>query len=280
MAELSVQDVTARSVRVRFVSGGTGAPLVLLHDYLAGRSEWDDVQGALAARFRLVVPDFPGFGESEKPEVDRFPYDLDALTESIVDVIAGSRLGRVHLGGHGLGALVAMNLATRHGALVDRLLLVAPPLFGARPLQIARIAAAPVVGPLLFKQLYGPGLFRRHFRDHVYGKAMAFPEARVEGFFERFNAPAAREAAYATLSAMLDTRAVEASLGRIASPTLILWGRDDRCAPVEGGRRLQRAIPRAKLELLDCAHSPAEERPADFARIATTFLAARGEKAA
>ncbi|HEX7602438.1 MAG TPA: alpha/beta hydrolase, partial [Polyangiaceae bacterium] len=94
------------------------------------------------------------------------------------------------------------------------------------------------------------------------------------------NAPAAREAAYATLSAMLDTRSVEASLGRIASPTLVLWGRDDRCAPVEGGRRLQRAIARAKLELLDCAHSPAEERPSDFVRIATSFLTARSEKAA
>lgn len=272
MAEFSVQDVTARSVRVRFVTGGSGAPLLLLHDYLADSEEWDDVQDALAQRFRLVVPDFPGFGESEKPAVDRFRYDVDALTESIVDVIAGARLGRVHLGGHGLGALVAMNLAARHGALVDRLLLVSPPLFGARPLQIARAVATPVVGPVLFKQLYGRGLFRRHFRDHVYGKTKVFPEARVDRFFERFNAPAAREAAYATLAAMLDTRSVEASLARIVSPTLVVWGRDDPCAPVEGGRRLQRALRRAKLELLDCAHSPAEERPAEFARLATSFL--------
>jgi pimeloyl-ACP methyl ester carboxylesterase len=114
----------------------------------------------------------------------------------------------------------------------------------------------------------------------VYGKTMTFPEARVARFFERFNVPAAREAAHATFAGMLDTRSVEASVTRIAAPTLIVWGRDDKCAPVEGGRRLQRDLPRAKLELLDCAHSPAEERPADFARIATSFLSARGEKAA
>ena len=68
----TVRDVAARGARIRFVESGSGPPLLLVHDYLASRVAWDDVLPRLASRFRVIVPDLPGFGESEKPPPGRY----------------------------------------------------------------------------------------------------------------------------------------------------------------------------------------------------------------
>src|SRR5258708_26762170 len=93
-------DVAARGARIRFVEAGSGAPLILLHDYLASRVVWDDVLPGLAQRFRVIAPDLPGFGESEKPPPGRYRYDFDAFAESLVDLIAAVVLVRARLCAH------------------------------------------------------------------------------------------------------------------------------------------------------------------------------------
>src|SRR5271166_871490 len=90
--ERSVQpithDVAARGARIRFVQAGEGPPLVLIHDYLASRVAWDDVLPRLAERFRVIVPDLPGFGESEKPPPSRYRYGFEGFSESLIDLLA------------------------------------------------------------------------------------------------------------------------------------------------------------------------------------------------
>ena len=78
----------------------------------------------LAADFRVVVPDLPGFGESVKPAEGRFPYTVDAFAEVVADLFAGLALGQACVIGHGLGAAIAIRLANRFPELVSRLVLV------------------------------------------------------------------------------------------------------------------------------------------------------------
>lgn len=272
MTGLLLHDVTARDVRVRFAEIGKGPPLVLLHDVLADRSQWDDVRGALAESHRVVIPDLPGFGESEKPEERRFRYDIDSFAESMVDLVAAARLGRVHLLGLGLGALVAMGVAARHPSLVHKLVLVAPTLFGARAWEGLPLTTVPLVGPLVVKQLVGRALFRRHFRERVHGTRTPDKDARVDQLFERFDSPAAREAALRTLAAMADTRATEASIGRIGAPTLVVWGRDSRIGSPETGRKLARQLAKATLEITTGGHSTPEDAPEELIALTRQFL--------
>jgi pimeloyl-ACP methyl ester carboxylesterase len=260
-----VRDVAARGARIRFVEAGSGAPLVLVHDYLASRVAWDDVLPRLARRFRVIVPDLPGFGESEKPPPGRYRYDFDAFSESLVDLLAALGVGRVSVCGHALGGAVALTMAAAHAHLVDRLVLVNPLVYPPRPDALSRIAGVPLLGPLVFKQLYGRALFRARFSNSA--------AARREHLFEIFDVPAAREAAYATMCAMLDTRPLTASVPRVTAPTLVAWGRSNRAAPVEQGRRLARELRGARFEVFDCGPSPAEEVPDAFASAVTAFLA-------
>jgi pimeloyl-ACP methyl ester carboxylesterase len=265
--------VAARGARIRFAEAGTGVPLLLVHDYLASRVTWDDVLPRLAERFRVVVPDLPGFGESEKPPPSRYRYDFDGFSESLVDLIAALGLGRVSLCGHAMGGAVALTLAASHAHIVDKLVLVNPLVYPPRPDPLSRIAGVPVLGPLLFKQLYGRTLFRSRFLAQARVTNGAAKSRRVDRLFELFDAPAAREAAYATIRAMQDTRLLTASVPRVSAPTLVAWGRANRASPVEHGRRLARELGGARFEVFDCGPSPAEECPDAFANAVTAFLA-------
>jgi pimeloyl-ACP methyl ester carboxylesterase len=266
-------DVAARGARIRLVEAGTGAPLILLHDYLASRVVWDDVLPSLASRFRVIAPDLPGFGESEKPPPGRYRYDFEAFSESLVDLIAAVGLGRVSLCGHALGGAIALTLAATHADLVDKLILVNPLVYPPRPDALSRIVGVPLLGPLLFKQLYGRTLFRNRFLGQERAGAEGASSRRVDHLFELFDVPAAREAAYATMHAMLDTRPLMASVPRVKAPAMVAWGRASRSSPFEHGRRLARELGGARFEVFDCGPSPAEEVPDAFAKAVTTFLA-------
>ena len=267
------RDVAARGARIRFVEAGSGPPLILVHDYLASRVAWDDVLPQLAENFHVIALDLPGFGESEKPSPNRYRYDFDGFSESVIDLVAALGLTRVSLCGHAMGGAVSLTVAASYPHVVRKLVLVNPLVYPPRrPDPLSRLASIPVVGPLVIKQLYGRALFRSRFLRDTKVADNDAATLRVERLFELFDAPAAREAAYATMRTMLDTRTLTARVPRIVSPTLVAWGRANRASPVEHGRRLARELGGARFEVFDCGPSPAEECPLAFARIVTAFL--------
>jgi pimeloyl-ACP methyl ester carboxylesterase len=263
----TTRDVAARGARIRFVEVGQGPPLVLVHDYLASRMAWDDVLAKLSPHFHVIAPDLPGFGESEKPPPERYRYDFDAFADSVVDLVAALGLVRPSLCGHALGGAIALTVAAEHAHLVEKLVLVNPLVYPPRPDRLAQIAGMPIVGPVVFKQLLGRALFRSYLLSR--GAANA---SRLDHLFDLFDAPAAREAAYATMRAILDTRALTARLPRVTTPALVVWGRSNRCHPVDQGRKLARELGGSRLEVLDCGPSPAEECPDVFASTLRGFL--------
>jgi pimeloyl-ACP methyl ester carboxylesterase len=266
------RDVNARGARVRFVEAGEGPTLLLIHGYLASHVCWEDALPALGSTFHVIVPDLPGFGDSEKPSPSRYPYSFDAFAESLVDLVAALDLGRVSVCGHGLGGAVALTMAADHPDVVDRLILVSPHVYAAPVDAIVRLAMQPILGPIFFKQVYGPRLFANHFKKYVYGPQAELPAERIDYLYEVFNPPAAREAAYATMQSMLDVRSLVARIPRVSAPTLVAWGRQDRAHPVANGRRLARELGGARFEVFECGHSPNEECPIPFVETVTAFL--------
>jgi pimeloyl-ACP methyl ester carboxylesterase len=267
----SVRDVSTRAARIRFVEGGSGPPLVLLHDALASHGTFLATLGHLAADFHVIAPDLPGFGASEKPDPHRFAYGWDAFADSIADLVAGLGLGRVNVAGHAMGGGVALALAARHPALVHKLVLVDALVYPTDEHVLDRVGRVPVVGGVVWRQLMGHALFRAYVEGSVYSGCADVPEGRVDAFFEAFNAPAARQAAHATIVAKADTRPLVARLPRVTAESLVIWGRDDRMAPVEHGRRLARAL-KGRFEVLECGRCPPDEQPEAFATVVASFL--------
>ncbi|HQY62997.1 MAG: alpha/beta hydrolase [Myxococcales bacterium] len=264
-------DVLARGARIRFVDEGEGPPIVLIHDFLSSQLEWDHVRPLLAASMRVVALDLPGFGASESPDPLKYRYTFDGFADSVTDVIAALGLGRVSICGRGMGAAVALTLAASHPDLIDCVVLVAPHVYPSRARFFERLAEVPFLGPLLFKQVYGRG-FLRTYLGGSRGPHAGAARARLEEHLGRFDAPSTRQAAYATLLAMLDARPVVAKVPRVNAPCLIVWGREDPRAPVELGRKLSRELTHARLEVVDSGHSPAEDCPELVARHTLEFL--------
>jgi pimeloyl-ACP methyl ester carboxylesterase len=269
-----IRDVTARGVRTRVLEAGSerSPALVLVHGLFESHRAFEELTADLAARFHVIAPDLPGFGESEKPNPARYAYGVEAHAEAIADLIAAFGVGRASVLGHGMGGAIVLTLAAEHPELVQRLV-VEDPLCYPFPMSFrTRLLLFPVLGAIVFKQLYGRALFRAYFRDEVYQPGFELPLERIDWDYDAFNSPSARESAHAVMRATLDTRAVVARLTRIVVPTLVVWGRDDRIFPASSAHRLAREIPGARLEIMDAGHSPHEERPREFLAMLTEFL--------
>jgi pimeloyl-ACP methyl ester carboxylesterase len=266
------RDVTASGVRVRVAESGSGPSVVLLHGLFLDHSTWDPVREALSPVHRVVTPDLPGFGASEKPHPSRFSYRIEAFVEAIADLYAALELGRASVVGQCLGGAVALALAARHPELVAKLVLV-DALCEAPHLGVyGRLGVAPVVGPFVLKQLWGRGVFGAFFRERLLSSRAEVDPARIDAYYEAFNEPLARGSALETLRAAEDTRPLAAKTHGVRAPTLIVWGSADRVVPARLGRRLAREIPDAGLELIEAGHAPQEERPAELAETLARFL--------
>ncbi len=234
-------------------------------------STWAEVGGILGDRHRLLAPDLPGSGESEKPPPARFAYGIDAFAHTVADLYAGLSLSRTALVGHGLGGAVALTLAAKHPELVERLIVVDAWCYPSPPLLEQRLAQTPFLGGLVFKQLWNRTSFRSFFARRL-GHRGAIPVDRIDRYYDAFSTPAARSCALATLRATVDTRSVAAQVGRIQAKTLVIWGRHDAWIPAAFGRRLSREIRHAGFLLLDAGHCPQEERPEEVAKAITDFI--------
>src|SRR5262245_39186293 len=80
-----LRDVTARGVRTRVLEAGSerSPALVLVHGLFASHRSFEDLIDDLSARFHVIAPDLPGFGESEKPIPARYAYGVEAHAEAL-----------------------------------------------------------------------------------------------------------------------------------------------------------------------------------------------------
>jgi pimeloyl-ACP methyl ester carboxylesterase len=267
----TTQDLILRGVRVRFRDEGRGPAVLLVHGFLMSHRAFGALLPLLTSRFRVIAPDLPGFGQSEKPA--RYGYSREAYADTLCDLLAGLGIPRAHVVGHGTGGCVALTMAAAHPEHVERLVAMDAPAFPSTRGLRTRLPRLPWVGPLLFKQLYGRMLFHRHFREELFLPGYPYDRARVDTWFEDFDPPEARESAYKALLALGDTAALTPRLPRVRAPSLVLWGERDRRYPLELGQRLARELPDARLEvILGAGHCPADDHPDETAAHLERFL--------
>jgi haloacetate dehalogenase len=104
-------------------SGGEGPPLLLLHGYPQTNVMWHRVAPELARRFRVVLPDLPGYGWSVAPRANarHEPYSKRAMARVMIELMEKLGHARFRLAGHDRGARVAYRLALDHPGRVERL---------------------------------------------------------------------------------------------------------------------------------------------------------------
>jgi pimeloyl-ACP methyl ester carboxylesterase len=268
------QSFEATTATIAYRERGTGPPFLLLHGGGPGASGWSNFRNNLADfqdAFRVILPDMPGFGDSELTDDGGRSYLVEAST-AIAELIAGLGLGRVALLGNSLGGAVATRLAIDHPDLVDRLVLM-----GAAGGRSSLFTPSPMEGVKQLMSYYPDPTYERMrtlVRTFVYNDSDPVYDDIAQARFEASLDPK-RIAGYRRVS---DPRYPQNVVSRedmagVRCPTLLVWGRDDRFVGVDDALTYLAGIDDARLLLLPkCGHWVQAERPAVFAAHLTAFL--------
>ncbi|HXJ78820.1 MAG TPA: alpha/beta hydrolase [Candidatus Methylomirabilis sp.] len=108
-------------VRLRYLVGGHGSAVILLHGYAETGHMWRPIMPILAERHTVVVPDLRGAGGSAKPASG---YDKKTMAVDVHELAAGLALDRVRIVGHDIGLMVAYAYAAQFPEATERLVLM------------------------------------------------------------------------------------------------------------------------------------------------------------
>ncbi|TGD97964.1 alpha/beta fold hydrolase [Methylobacterium nonmethylotrophicum] len=245
---------------------GGGRPLVLFHSLLSDRASFERVREPLAARFRVVVPDLPGFGGSEPVPGGLEPV-ADRMAEALRDL--GGQDRPVVLG-NGYGGFVALQMAIRHPDLAERLVLADCGACFSEPGRQAFRTMAAVAAEKELAAVTDTAM-RRLFAPTFQAANEALMADRRAAFLR--TDPAVFRAACEALAG-LDLRP---DLAGVTVPTLVVVGEEDEATPPAMSRALAAGLPDARLALLPgCAHVPQLQDPALFLATVMPFLSETG----
>jgi 2-hydroxymuconate-semialdehyde hydrolase len=250
---------------VAYIDVGEGPAVVLLHTYPLWSLQWRHLTPQLASRFRVIVPDLLGAGESAKP-LDA-PLDIRAQAGYVRELLAHLAVERYAVIGHGVGGGVAQLLAL-DGDQVDAMVLMDPITFGGRQVLLGGATAGAPTATI--RAVFDAGLGQR---DRVGDELIA----------EYAHPYVADPVSLARLMDGLDGDGLEGraeDFGRIAFPVMILWGEDDPVLPVSLADALNEAIGSSTLALFPgCGHYLPEEAPETLGPMVFEYLRAMYLKA-
>lgn len=266
-AGLHARTLQAAGHRWVYVEAGNGPPVLLIHGYTGSKENWFPLAGELKTRFRVIAPDLPGWGESErKPGSD---YGYAAQSERLADFIRAIGGGRpVALVGHSMGGGIVALTAARHPELIAKLVLMDA---GGVHFRDNAFALAVQRGEQPFAVADADGLHRYLGTVFTNPPWVPWPISAALIARRRRNAGFERDVlrALSGPDAFLPAREAAA----IRAPTLLLWCRRDRVIDASAAVLYAARIPQAHTLLMEgCNHMPMLERTIDTANALQEFL--------
>jgi 2-hydroxy-6-oxonona-2,4-dienedioate hydrolase len=241
---------------------GIGTPLVLVHGYLGGSSQWDGQLPHLSKHFEVVTLDLAGYGLANHLAS---PTDLADHARHVLATLDHMGIERFHLLGHSMGGMVVQEITRQAPHRVDKLVLYATGPLGCIPGRFETMARSR-------ERLAQDGLqstARRISATWLLDREASPAFEALAGLATQ----ASEQAASAGLSAMEAWDGRE-HLGQIEQTTLVIWGEGDRSYGWSQIETLWRSIPNASLAVLPaCAHALHLERNALFCTLLVEFLA-------
>jgi pimeloyl-ACP methyl ester carboxylesterase len=237
--------------------GSPDAPaLVLVHGLGSSGRSLDLVAPRLAARFRVIVPDLPGFGDTGGEHTT-----IEGMARAVLEALDEDRVDAFAAAGHSMGGVVAAALTERAPDRVTRLVLVnAPPTYESRTAARSRnewILRLPVVGDLLWRSLSGDRL--RATMRSAFAPGHDVPDVFVEDL-ER-TTRAAFTGASAAIDDYLRRRPLPQRVAALTQQALVVFGeRDGRVdrASLDGYGPVSNATV---VTIPEAGHTPIWEAP-------------------
>src|SRR5688572_16604065 len=256
IAGFESRNVQLGSHRIHYYAGGEGKPLVLVHG-LGGRAlSWRPVMTGMAGKYRVIVPDLLGFGESDKPQ--DADYSIARQTELLKQFMDSQQLQKADVAGWSMGGWISLNFASKWPERVERLML----------LDSAGVR---------FEPDFDPGILHPDNREQVLAMLRILPAPIPPRFIQRDLFRHMQERHWVverSVNSMLTGHdAMDGKLATVTMPVLLLWGKNDGLTPLVVARRMLHEMPQARLITFDgCGHLAPVECPDEVVPALQKFL--------
>ena len=243
-------------------------PVVMLHGLQDCHLTWKHVVSSLARDRRVLMPDLPGHGLSERPDA---AYDLPWYARVTGAWLETIKLAHADIIGHSLGGGIAQMLLLECRDRIRRLVLAASGGLGREITSLLRLASIPFVVERLGQPFFGIGT-RLALRGVVAPADLAELSA--------MNARGGSARAFArTVHDLVDWRGQRRRFSQRAHeigalpPIAVIWGERDRVIPAKHAAALAELVDGLEVTILEgCGHYLHREQPDRFARVVRTFL--------
>jgi len=240
--------VELNGCRVHLRRGGAGKPLLFLHG-ASGAPVILPFMEKLAERFDVLVPEHPGYGQSDEPA---WLENIHDMAYFYLDFLRQLNLSEIVLIGNSMGGWIAMEMAVRDTSRLSSVILVGP----------AGIAAPGVLPADIF--LMSPEILIKSlfFDEKMAAARLAQPVTPESVDLALKNSHTTARLAW---EPRLHDPFLPKWLHRIDVPVKIIWGKQDKILPSAFVPHYQKHFPKAEIEVFDnCGHLPHAEYPDKF----------------
>lgn len=243
-------------VDVFYKTAGTGEKVVLLHGWGGQADSFLPVFNHLSSKYNVYALDFPGFGQSALPGQ---PWSVGDYTDMLNKFFEALNIDKAHLIGHSFGGRVSIMFSAKHPEKVNKIVLA---------------DSAGIIPKRTFKyyyKVYKFKLFKELFLLFTRGKDR---QEKLDKFYSKYGSKDYRESkGLRETFVKVVNEDLRGFLPSIKSPTLLIWGDQDKDTPLYFGKIMEKEIPDAGLVVFEGAgHFSYLDRLNDFNVIVSKFF--------
>jgi pimeloyl-ACP methyl ester carboxylesterase len=269
--EATSKFVQAGTVKLHYHEAGRGPTLIMIHGGGPGAGGWSNYRRNVepfAERFRVILPDLPGFAKSDKPKIEG--GILTFMAKAIKDLMDALDISRAHFVGNSLGGATTMKLAVDYPDRADRLVLMGAPglaLFTPQPSEGIKHLISYYDPP-------GPSMEKLPaFLNVMVYDSSALTDQLIKERYEASTQPDLVANPIMSRSRAASFEPLWKDVSRIKHKTLLVWGRDDRTVTLDHSFFLLNQLENVRLHVFSkCGHWAQWEKAAEFNRLVTDFL--------
>jgi pimeloyl-ACP methyl ester carboxylesterase len=273
-------DTLAAGFRFHYLSQGAGFPVILLSGFPQSCYAWRRVIPELARDYRVIAPDVPGQGDSDRPSDG---YDTATVAKRLDLFFSELGLDRFHLVGHDVGAWVAFTYAATFRSKIETLTLIDAGIPGVSLRPEIRLQEARSRWHFLFQQV--PELAESVVagREEAYitwffrskaARPDVFTDEDIKEYTRVYSAPGAMAASFKFYQAIPESMEQNRALAATKLPFPVLAIGGERGSTPNIGDELLPIAPNTRGLTFLCGHYVPEEEPDRLARELRTFFTA------
>ena len=248
-----------------------GQPVVLVHGFSVPYFIWDPTFAFLTeSGFRVLRYDLFGRGFSDRPKLQ---YNIDLFWVQLKEILDTLGCEKINLMCLSMGGAISASFTARYPKRVNKLVLVDPA--GARPVTISRMlkaATTPGFGELALG-LFGRGQMVKGIESDFYDPAHV--KEFVNKYMVQLKYKGFMRAILSTMrnGTLGDFSSTYRKIGKLGTPTLLFWGKNDRTVPFAHSDDIRAAIPQIQFHAVEnCGHIPHYEKPDEVNPLLLEFL--------